>query len=295
MRIHCIRLIRGTAVCLLVWILAPCAAVLAQEAPEDDESALATQPQKGDGVIEEGEDEVAELARAVQNPIANLISLPIQNNTTFKFGPQEEVQNVANIQPVWPFRISQSWNLITRTILPIVSQPPFLSDQDRATGLGDTVFTGFFSPAKASKVIWGAGPALQIPTSTDDRLGLGEWALGPSVVFLGMPGNFVVGALVNNVWNLGGDTDINFFFSQVFVNYNLSGGWYLITAPIITANWEAESGSQWTVPVGGGAGKVFVVGKQPMNVNFQVYYNVEKPDFVGDWSSRIQVQFMFPK
>ena len=286
--------ITGAAVCLLMWVLAPCAAVLAQQAPED-ESALAMQTQRGDGVIEEGEDEVAELARAVQNPIANLISFPIQNNTTFKFGPQEEVQNVINIQPVWPFQISESWNLITRTVLPIVSQPAFVSDQDRTTGLGDTVFTGFFSPTKASKVIWGAGPALQFPTSTDDRLGLGEWAFGPSVVFLGMPGNFVVGGLLNNVWNLGGDTDINFFFSQFFVNYNLSDGWYLITAPIITANWEAESGNRWTVPVGGGAGKVFVLGKQPMNVNFQVYYNVEKPDFVGDWSTRFQVQFMFPK
>ena len=291
MRIHGIT---GAAVCLLVWVLAPCAAVLAQQAPED-ESALAMQTQRGDGVIEEGEDEVAELARAVQNPIANLISFPIQNNTTFKFGPQEEVQNVINIQPVWPFQISESWNLITRTVLPIVSQPAFVSDQDRTTGLGDTVFTGFFSPTKASKLIWGAGPALQFPTSTDDRLGLGEWAFGPSVVFLGMPGNFVVGGLLNNVWNLGGDTDINFFFSQFFVNYNLSDGWYLITAPIITANWEAESGNRWTVPVGGGAGKVFVAGKQPMNVNFQVYYNVEKPDFVGDWSTRFQVQFMFPK
>jgi hypothetical protein len=250
---------------------------------------------KGDGIIDPGEDAIAELARAVQNPVASLISLPIQNNTTFKFGPQEKVQNVANVQPVFPFEINENWNLITRTIIPIISQPAFVPGQDRENGIGDTVFTAFASPSKLGKWIWGAGAAVNIPTATDDRLGFKEWGLGPSAVFLTMPGNWVVGGLVNNIWNVSGSTDINFFFSQWFANYNLDKGWYLVTAPIITANWEANSDNRWTVPVGGGAGRIFRAGKQPMNINFQIYYNVEKPTFVGDWSSRFQVQWMFPK
>ncbi len=126
-------------------------------------SALAD---RGDGIIDPGEVEIAELARAVQNPVASLISLPIQNNTTFKFGPQEKVQNVANVQPVWPFEINENWNLITRTIGPVISQPAFVPSQDRENGIRDTVFTAFASPSKFGKWIWGAGAAANFPGLT---------------------------------------------------------------------------------------------------------------------------------
>jgi hypothetical protein len=109
-----------------------------------------------------------------------------------------------------------------------------------------------------------------------------------------MPGRWVIGSLFSNVWDLSGDDDINFFTWQYFVNYNFDGGWYLVSSPIITANWEADD--EWTVPVGGGFGRVFRVGKQPMNAQFQAFYNVEKPDDIGPkWSMRFQLQFMFPK
>ncbi len=119
-----------------------------------------------DGIIDPGEVEIAELARAVQNPVASLISLRIQNNATFKFGSQEKVQNVANVQPVWPFEINENWNLITRTIVPVISQPAFVPDQDRENGIGDTVFMALASPSKFGKWIWGAGAAVNIPGST---------------------------------------------------------------------------------------------------------------------------------
>ena len=246
---------------------------------------------------ETGEDSTAELAKAVQNPIANLISLPLQNNTDFNFGPQDETLNTLNVQPVWPFEISDNWNLITRTIVPIVSQPGLTSGQSRETGLGDTTFTGFFSPKGSGKWIWGAGPVVLIPTNTDSRLGADEWGVGASVVVLTMPGNWVVGSLVSNVWDIGASAgnEVNFFTWQYFVNYNMDGGWYLTSAPINTANWEAESGQKWTVPVGGGAGRVFRIGKQPINASAQYFYNLEHPDQVGDWSLRLQLQFMFPK
>jgi hypothetical protein len=251
--------------------------------------------ENGNGIIEPGENETDELARAVQNPVASMISLPFQNNTNFNFGPREKTQNVLNIQPVWPFELTADWNLITRTIVPVISQPAFTPSQDRENGLGDTVFSAFLSPRDSGQWLWGAGPALLLPTSTDDRLGAGEWGAGPSAVFLTMRGPWVVGSLFSNVWSFTDDKDVNLFTWQPFVNYNMDGGWYLTSSPIVTANWEADSDDTWTVPFGGGIGKVFRIGNQPMNVSAASYYNVEKPDFGADWQMRLQIQFLFPK
>ena len=238
-----------------------------------------------------------DLAKAAQNPIASLISLPFQNNTDFDYGPDGGARHTLNIQPVYPFSLGERMNLITRTILPVVSQPGLVPGQGRETGLGDTSFTAFFSPVSDTNVMWGAGPVAVLPTSTDDRLGVGEWGAGASFVLVATPGKWVVGSLVSNVWDIGGSSDsqINFFTWQYFVNYNLDDGWYLVSAPIMTANWEASSGDRWTVPIGGGVGKIFRIGKLPLNASAQVYYNVEKPDLLGDWSMRLQLQLMFPK
>ncbi len=239
----------------------------------------------------------AELAKATQNPVGDLISLPFQNNTNFDVGPEGETQNVLNIQPVWPIALNEDWNLITRTILPVTSQPEFISGAGRTNGLGDILFTAFLSPRKAGKLIWGAGPALLLPTATDDQLGADKWGLGPSAVFLTMRGPWVVGSLLSNVWSVGGSgvADVNLFTWQYFVNYNLPGGTYLTSAPIINANWEADSGNRWTVPFGGGMGKIFRVGRQPMNGQISAYYNVEKPQFGANWQLRLQLQLLFPK
>jgi len=256
----------------------------------------------GDGHVDPGEDEAAELARAVQNPIADLISLPFQNNTNFEFGPRERTQNVLNIQPVIPIDLNEEWLLITRTILPIVSQPSLRPGQDRETGLGDTLFSAFVSPTDRSlwiggKVLWGAGPAILLPTATDKQLGAGELGAGPSAVFLAMPGRWVVGSLFSQVWSFTGDSDVDLFTWQYFVNYNLPRGWYLTSSPIITANWKNSSDDTWTVPFGGGVGRVFRVGSlPPINASLAAFYNVENPSNVGpDWSLRFTLQFLFPR
>mgnify|MGYP001812248515 CR=1 FL=1 len=240
----------------------------------------------------------ADLAKQAQNPIANLISLPLQNNTNLGVGPDDETQNILNVQPVWPITLNENWNLITRTILPLVSQPDILtSGNGRINGLGDITFTGFFSPVDSGKLTWGVGPVLLFPTATNDALGSDKWGTGPSVVLLAMPGKWVVGSLFSNVWSFAGsgDNDINLFTWQYFVNYNLPNKWYLTSAPIITANWEADSDNTWTVPFGGGIGKIFNIGKQPVNGQVSAYYNVETPDFGADWQLRVQLQFLFPK
>jgi hypothetical protein len=243
------------------------------------------------------EDDVRDLAKKSQNPIANIISLPIQNNTSFGVGPNEATNNTLNIQPVLPVTIG-GLNLINRFILPVQWQGEVVDGIGSQSGLGDLTYEGFFSPAKASKVTWGLGPALIIPTATDDRLGSGKWSAGPAFVVLTSPGSWVIGGIIQNTWSFAGDddrSDVNFFFSQVFVNYNLNKGWYLSSAPIITANWEAESGDQWTVPLGGGAGKLHHIGKLPVDFQVQAFYNVVKPEFGADWSLRVQAKALFLK
>ncbi len=252
----------------------------------------------GGGNTEPAVSSTEKLARAAQNPVASMISLPFQNNTNFNFGPESKTQNVLNVQPVLPFELNDDWNLITRTIVPVISQPGFVPGQDRTDGVGDTVFTAFLSPKDSGEWIWGVGPVVLIPTSSNDRLGVGEWGGGVGVVVLTMQGPWVVGGLVNNVWSSTNDSGakVNSMAFQPFINYNFSGGWYATTSPIITANWEADSGNKWVVPLGGGFGRIFKIGEQAINAQVQAFYNVESPDNIGpDWTLRFQLQFLFPK
>lgn len=237
--------------------------------------------------------ETRALAKAAQNPIANLISLPLQNNTDFGIGPTDATKNTLNIQPVWPFSVGENVNLITRTILPVVYEEEIVPGTGSESGLGDTTFTGFFSPKDSGELTWGVGPVVLLPTATDDRLGAGEAGLGVSAIALGMPGNWVVGGLISNVWSFEGS--VNLMTIQPIINYNLARGWYLVSAPIITANWEADSGDTWAVPLGGGIGKIVRFGNLPVNINLQAYDYVESSTLGPDWQMRFQMQFLFPK
>ena len=241
----------------------------------------------------------AELAKKTQNPLSDLISLPFQNNTSFGLGPNNDrVSNVLNIQPVIPIGLGEKVNLITRTIIPIVSLPDPTKESEAITGLGDILFTAWFSPKQPKKVIWGVGPVISFPTATDDALGSGEVSLGPSVVLLSMSGKWVYGMLINNLWSVTDNrdsSDVNQMLLQYFINYNLPNSWYLSSAPIITANWEATSDNVWTVPFGMTVGKIFRIGKLPINCQVGAFYNVVTPEGHADWSTRIQVQFLFPK
>ena len=247
---------------------------------------------------EEGEASEEELAKQVQNPVANLISVPFQNNINFDVGPGGNTQNILNIQPVYPVSLDEEWNLITRTIFPLINQPAFLPGDDREFGLGDIQFSAFLSPAKPKGFIWGAGPVFQFPSATDDALGQEKWAAGPSAVVLKMDGPWVYGALINNIWSFAGDDDrahLNQMLIQPFLNYNMEDGLYLTSSPIITANWKADSGNKWTVPVGGGIGKITRFGKLPVNFQVAGYYNVESPRYGAEWQLRLQLQMLFPK
>jgi hypothetical protein len=248
------------------------------------------------------DDDAAALAKAAQNPVASMISLPMQFNMNFGTGPEDDLQTVLNIQPVVPFSLGENWNLITRTIVPVISQPDFGVYATRENGIGDIQFSTFLSPKEPTSGgwIWGAGAIAQLDSATDDRLGQGAWGLGPTAVALRMSGPWVYGALVNNVWSVSEDNDrgkVNQFLAQPFINYNFpsSPGRYLTVAPIITANWEAENGQQWLIPLGLGIGQITRLGAQPVNLMAAYYNNIERPDGAPSYQIRLQIQFMFPK
>lgn len=233
------------------------------------------------------------LSKEAANPLADLISLPFQNNTDFGLGDFDRTRNVLNIQPVVPLA---GGKIITRTILPVVWLPDIGAESGTlSTGLADTLFTAFYSVSAGSATL-GLGPALEIPTGGQVR-GSKKWSLGPSAVALAQPGDWTLGVLVNNVWSFAGSSDradVNKGFLQYFIVRQLGRGWYVNSAPAITVNWKAEPGQRWTVPFGAGFGKVAFLGKLPVNAQAGAYVNVVKPDVGPDWQLRVQFQILLP-
>jgi hypothetical protein len=258
------------------------------------------------------------LAAAAQNPVAAMYSLPFQNNTYFGAGPNhDKTANVLNIQPVLPFTYGD-WNIISRTIMPLIYVPnvrtsslgaaAFGEDTTSANagpggipetfGLGDINQTFYFSPVAPSELIWGVGPSINLPTATSNVIGSGKLSVGPAAVGLVMPKPWVIGLLSRQLFSIAGPngrTDVNQTLLQPFVNYNLPDGWYLSSSPVITANWSADSSQRWTVPIGGGGGKIFKIGTQPINASFQAFDYVAHPSLAPRWAVRFQVQFLFPR
>lgn len=241
------------------------------------------------------DDNTDALRAAAQNPVANMISVPLQNNTNFNYGPYDGTQNVLNVQPVIPFELNEDWNLITRWVTPIIWQPQLSPANGAEFGLGNATPSFFLSPnSKSTRFIWGVGPILWLPTATDTTLGNNKWGAGPTAVALTMQGPWVAGVLASNVWAGTGSGKVNQLTVQPFVNYNLPDGWYLTSSPIMTANWLADDGDKWTVPLGGGFGRLFKLGDQPFNASLQGFYNVARPSDVGAFQLRFQIQAMFP-
>jgi opacity protein-like surface antigen len=237
------------------------------------------------------------LAKQSQNPIADMVSVPFQSNTNFNIGPFNRTQEILNIQPVVPLHLTEDWTVISRTIIPLISQPDPLLNSN-TNGVGDITQSLFLSPAHPGELIWGVGPVFTVPSANDPILGTGKVLFGPTAVFLTTPGHWVLGVLLNNQWSVGGNPlrpPVNTFLAQPFVNYNMAHGWYLTTAPVITANWLATSGQQWTVPIGGGFGRVFRVGDQPVNASISGYYNAIRPTASADWQLRVQVSLLYPE
>lgn len=256
-------------------------------------------PTPNSGITNQGSESATDLAKKLQNPIGDLISIPFQNNTNFNAGPHKGTQDILNIQPVVPFHLSDEWNLITRTILPLVWSPSVQPGHSVPFGLAPSSFSAFLSPKNPiDGWILGAGPVAQLPTGTSKTLGSNVWGLGPAVVVVKMIGPIVAGALVNNVFSLGGiagrgGTSYSVFTFNPFFNYNFGGGWFAGTAPVVTANWQAP-GIKWTLPVGMQAGRLVKIGgKLPVNLVAGAYYNAIRPEYGAAWQLRTQIAFIF--
>jgi hypothetical protein len=238
--------------------------------------------------------QAVELAKQTQNPVSSLISVPLQANWDFGLGDRDAVGTVFNIQPVMPFGISKSTNIILRVIMPLTSQPG--ADGMRVNGMGDVVATAFFSPAKSGRIIWGAGPVFQLPAATSAALGSEKFGIGPSVVVLTQPGPWTIGALYNSIWSTSGANDredVNSMFLQPFANYNLGHGLALGAMMEASANWEAEEA--WTAPLLFTVSKVTLLGKRPVNFLVGAGPTVASPEGGANWRFRFAAIFMFPR
>jgi hypothetical protein len=223
-----------------------------------------------------------------QNPVGNITVVPFQNNFNYGFGPYTRFQYNLNVQPVIPIMLGQNMNLIARTILPVVNQPSSATPTVCASafgcpstfGLSDVQEQFYFAPkTKPGALIWGVGPIFQFPTATPNALGSGKWSAGPDAVALVMPGKWVLGTLVTQLWSYAGSSsraNVSSFLVQPFVNYNIKNGWALSSAPIITANWTAAQ-NKWAVPVGGGVAKTFSDEGQLMSVSVLYYTYLVRP------------------
>lgn len=241
----------------------------------------------------------ADLAKKLSNPIASLISVPLQGNFDFKIGPDRDGERFTlNVQPVIPMSISEDWNLISRTIVPIVSQNDIFPGSGDQFGLGDTVQSLFLSPSAVgpSGIIWGAGPVFLLPTGTDELLSGEKWGAGPTAVVLKQANGFTFGALGNHIWSFAGDedrSDISTTFVQPFVSYTTPDAWTFALNSEMTYNWKTE---EWTVPVNASISKLLVLGTQPVSLGAGVKYFAESPDSgPHGLGARLSLTFLFPK
>jgi hypothetical protein len=271
----------------VVAVLSLCATSLHAQEPKEAPKA----PPAGSSQAE-----MLELAKASQNPVADMNTVPIQFNWFSGGGLGNQTLSQTLIQPVLPLPLSKDFNIISRTVVPVMSIPA--AGGEKLKGIADIQEQIYLSPSRAKGIIWGFGPIFSLPTATISTIATGQFAAGPTGVLLAMPGKFVLGAVINQMWRIAGSsstTPINQFYSQPFINYNFKLGWSISTAPAITANWSAPSGQQWTVPIGIGVSKITVIGKQALNISFQYYHNTIRPDNAGADQVRMVVAFLFPR
>ncbi len=259
--------------------------------------ALATPLPAQDATGDDAKAKAAELAKKLQNPVASLISVPIQNNFDFGAGPNGDgFQYKVNVQPVIPFKLNEDWNLISRTILPVVYQENIFGTSSQS-GLSDTVQSLFFSPKAPTSGgwIWAVGPVLLLPTATDDLLGAEKWGAGPTALALKQQNGWTYGVLANHLWSYAGDSsraEVNATFLQPFVSFSTK---QQTTYGLNTESTYDWSNSQWTVPLNATVSQLVKIGGKPVQFTLGARYYAEKPANGPEWGLRFAVTFLFPK
>ena len=274
--------LRSSCVLAAMLLAATAAAQAASEAPASDKGAGAR-----------------DLAEKLSNPIADLVSVPFQFNWNQGVGPNESTQFLLNFQPVIPFELSKDWNLISRWIMPYVSQPVLSPGGAPVSGLGDVTFSLFLSP-NSEGLIWGVGPVFGLPMTTDPQLGTGKWLIGPTAVALYLTNGFTMGALVNQQFSFAnvGKTPrpyVSIAFMQPFFAYTTSTATTFTVNSESTYNWEAENGQRWTVPVNFLVGQIVKFGPFPCSIQVGAGYYAAHPDGGPTWKFRMAFILILPK
>jgi len=238
-----------------------------------------------------------ELAKKLSNPVSDLVSVPFQFNWENGVGPDNGLRTVLNVQPVVPFQISPKWNLIERWIMPYVSQPEYLNN---ASGLSDITFSSFFSPNTGKSLIWGIGPVVTLPMSSDAAVGSGQWSAGPTLVVLEIRGDVLYGLLWNQLWSYATVSDrarvaVNQGFFQPFVALTRPSGVTFTLQSEATANWNAAENSTWTIPITFTVSKVTTLGPFPFSVLGGAGVYVVTPDGGPDWKLRAAFTLILPR
>jgi hypothetical protein len=256
--------------------------------------AVAQEPSKT--TQQPGGNDAADLSKKLANPVASLISFPIQTNFDFGMGTGSGWRNATNVQPVIPVALNKDWNLISRTIVPIIHQGNVVAQGTSQSGLGDTVQSLFLSPNKTEPFIWGAGPAILIPTATNDFLGSKQLGLGPTIVALKQQSGWTFGGLWNHIWRVGGRSSrprVNSDFIQPFLAYSTKDGWTYTLNTESTYDWTGKS---WSVPIHFVVAKVVRLGKQPVSFGGSVRCWATSPAGGPEGCGlRIVVTGIFPK
>ncbi len=241
----------------------------------------------------------ADLAKKLSNPVAALISVPFQLNYDEKIGPTEGGERwLLNVQPVVPITLNEEWNVISRTILPVVSQEDIFPGAGTQSGIGDIVQSVFLSPKAptAGGWIWGAGPVFLLPTGSDDLLSSKKWGLGPTAVLLKQEHGWTYGALANHIWSVAGDSDrpdISTTFLQPFLSYTTPTAWTFGVNTESTYDWK---NTQWSVPLNLSVSKVTKIGDQLISVGGGPRYWIDGPDSgPHGWGLRVFLTLLFPK
>jgi hypothetical protein len=243
------------------------------------------------------ENENAELAKKLNNPISDLVSVPFQFNWENGIGPLDETRYILNIQPVMPFSASEKVNLIVRVIAPIVSQPPVVSGGVAASGVSDILASFFLSP-KQGALVWGVGPVVSVPSTSVPSLGTAKWSAGPTGIVLKQQGGWTYGALVNQIWSFAGQSDrsdVNQMFLQPFVAYTTKSLWTFTANSESTANWKVDSPNRWTAPINLMFSKLSSFGTFPASYQFGWGYFFARPDNGPTWKVRANITILLPK
>jgi hypothetical protein len=283
------------------FLVAATAVALLAASPARAEATGAASPQepsRAGSVPPQDQADAADLAKKLSNPISDLVSVPFQFNWEQGVEPDDATRFILNIQPVMPFSMTKDWNLIARVIMPVVGQPPLTPGGEAASGVSDILASFFFSP-KAGKLIWGVGPVLSLPSTSEPTLGSGKWSAGPTFVVLKQAGRWTYGALANQIWSFAGEdgrADVSQMFLQPFLSYTTPKAITYTIQSETTANWEAASGQEWTIPINFLFSKVLKFGPFPASYQVGAGWFAESPDVGGaDWKLRAAIVILLPR